>query len=192
MSIPPVHPVNTSSLLIYGRQINRKARFTVDEHKHKRILKSRITPRFRHYGIGSINLDVHEGEVHALLGENGAGKSSLIKILCGIYHPDEGEMFYSGEKYAPKNTLDAIESGIRVVYQELNLLSYLSVAENIFFERLPTKAGLVDFKKLYADTRRMLDQVGLDISPKTLIEELGIAQMQLVEIAKALSSEARF
>lgn len=141
--------------------------------------------------LDQINLDVHEGEVHALLGENGAGKSSLIKILCGIYHPDEGEMFYSGEKYAPKNTLDAIESGIRVVYQELNLLSYLSVAENIFFERLPTKAGLVDFKKLYADTRHMLDQVGLDISPRTLIEELGIAQMQLVEIAKALSSESK-
>lgn len=141
--------------------------------------------------LSNIDLDINQGEVHVLVGENGAGKSSLIKILCGIYQPDEGEMLYRGNKYAPVNTQAAIKSGIRVVYQELNLLSYLSVAENIFFERLPSKAGLVDFNKMYRDAKVMLEEVGLKISPKTPVHMLGIAQMQLVEIAKALSGESQ-
>jgi ribose transport system ATP-binding protein len=141
--------------------------------------------------LSEIDLDIYQGEVHVLVGENGAGKSSLIKILCGIYQPDEGEIRYFGNKYAPATTQAAIKSGIRVVYQELNLLSYLSIAENIFFERLPSKTGLVDFNKLYRDARDMLDEVGLKISPKTPVHMLGIAQMQLVEIAKALSEESK-
>ena len=141
--------------------------------------------------LDKINLDIHQGEVHVLVGENGAGKSSLIKILCGIYQPDGGALRYQGKEYAPKQTQDAIQAGIRVVYQELNLLTYLSVAENIFFERLPQKAGVVDFRKLHRDAREMLDKVGLDISPKTPVYQLGIAQMQLVEIAKALSTESK-
>lgn len=141
--------------------------------------------------LSKIDLDIHQGEVHVLVGENGAGKSSLIKILCGIYQPDEGEMLFSGNSYAPGNTQDAIKAGIRVVYQELNLLSYLSIAENIFFEHLPSRAGLVDYSKLYRDAKEMLEEVGLKISPKTPIHLLGIAQMQLVEIAKALSGESK-
>lgn len=141
--------------------------------------------------LSKIDLDINQGEVHVLVGENGAGKSSLIKILCGIYQPDEGEMLFGGEKYAPVNPQDAIKAGIRVVYQELNLLSYLSIAENIFFERLPSKAGLVDFNKLYRDAKGMLEEVGLKISPRTPVHMLGIAQMQLVEIAKALSGESK-
>jgi ribose transport system ATP-binding protein len=141
--------------------------------------------------LSEINLDIRQGEVHVLVGENGAGKSSLIKILCGIYQSDEGEIRYRGEEFAPQRTQDAIQAGIRVVYQELNLLSFLSVAENIFFERLPARMGLVDTRKLYRETRKMLDQVGLKISPRTPVNQLGIAQMQLVEIAKALSAESR-
>jgi len=141
--------------------------------------------------LSNVDLEITQGEVHVLVGENGAGKSSLIKILCGIYQPDEGEILYLGNKYAPANTQDAIKSGIRVVYQELNLLSYMSVAENIFFERLPSKAGLVDFNKLYRDAKSMLDEVGLKISPRTPVHMLGIAQMQLVEIAKALSGDSK-
>ena len=87
--------------------------------------------------------------------------------------------------------LDAIRSGIHAVYQEFNLLSYLSVAENIFFENLPRKGGLVDFKTLYRETAAILDTIGLKISPRTPVELLGVAQMQLVEIAKALSSESK-
>ncbi|MDY0095997.1 MAG: sugar ABC transporter ATP-binding protein [Candidatus Vecturithrix sp.] len=141
--------------------------------------------------LKDINLDIQQGEVHVLVGENGAGKSTLIKLLCGIYKPDEGEMFYSGTSYAPHSPLDAIKAGIRVVYQEFNLLSYLSVAENIFFERLPRKSGFVDFRKLYSETEKLLEAVGLNISPKTPIELLGVAQLQLIEIAKALSSASK-
>lgn len=141
--------------------------------------------------LSNIDLDINQGEIHVLVGENGAGKSSLIKILCGIYQSDEGEIRYRGEEYAPKQTQDAIKAGIRVVYQELNLLTYLSIAENIFFERLPSKFGIVDFKKLRRDSKKMLDEVGLKISPKTPVYQLGIAQMQLVEIAKALSGESK-
>jgi len=141
--------------------------------------------------LKQVNLDITDGEVHVLVGENGAGKSSLIKVLCGIYIPDEGDMTYLGATYAPRNPFDAIRSGVRVVYQEFNLLSYLSVAENIFFEQLPGKRGFVDFKTLYRKTEELLDVVGLKISPKTSVELLGVAQMQLIEIAKALSSKSR-
>ena len=141
--------------------------------------------------LDNVDLDVVRGEVHILVGENGAGKSSLIKLLCGVYFPDQGEIFYAGAPYIPRSPLDAIKSGIHAVYQEFNLLSYLSVAENIFFERLPRQCGLVDYKTLYRDTATILDTIGLKISPRTPVELLGVAQMQLVEIAKALSSESK-
>lgn len=141
--------------------------------------------------LDHVDLDIHQGEVHILVGENGAGKSCLIKILCGIYQADGGKLFYNGKEYAPTQTQDAMKMGIRVVYQELNLLSYLSIAENLFFERLPSKSGIVNFNKLYKESEILLEKVGLKISPKTLVNQLGIAQMQLVEIAKALSAESK-
>jgi ribose transport system ATP-binding protein len=141
--------------------------------------------------IDHVDLDVREGEVHILVGENGAGKSSLVKVVCGIYMPDGGEMLYQGVPYAPQSPLAAIHGGIRVVYQEFNLLPYLSVAENIFFERLPQHAGMVDFRTLYRQAQSVLDEVGLDISPRTPVELLGVAQTQLIEIAKAISNESK-
>jgi ribose transport system ATP-binding protein len=141
--------------------------------------------------LDQVDLDIRKGEVHVLVGENGAGKSSLVKVLCGIYQRDEGEILYEGRPYAPHTPLDAIRSGIRVVYQEFNLLPFLSVAENVFFEKLPSKGGLVDYRTLYRDTRRVLAEVGLDISPQTKAETLGIAQLQQLEIAKAISSESK-
>jgi len=141
--------------------------------------------------LDRIDMNIEQGEIHVLVGENGAGKSCLIKILCGIYIPDTGEIVYAGSRYAPRNPTDAIKAGIRVVYQEFNLLSYLSVAENIFFEKLPQNAGFVDFRRLYRETEKLLEMVGLDISPKTPVELLGVAQMQLIEIAKALSSKSK-
>jgi ribose transport system ATP-binding protein len=151
-----------------------------------------ITKRFPGVtALDHIDLDIFQGEVHVLVGENGAGKSSLIKVLSGIYQPDEGEIYYSGNKYAPLNPRDAIKAGIRVVYQELNLLPYLSIAENIYFEKLPSRAGVVNFTKLNHDAQAMLDEVGLKLSPATPVELLGIAQKQLVEIAKALSDESK-
>lgn len=142
--------------------------------------------------LDNVNLTIHEGEIHILLGENGAGKSSLVKTLCGVYKQSQGTMLFDGEPYAPQNPLAAISQGVRVVYQEFNLLPYLSIAENIFFEKLPQKGGLVDFKRLYDDAKILMAKVGLDnISPRTAVENLGVAQMQLVEIAKALSGDSR-
>lgn len=141
--------------------------------------------------LDRVDLDIRRGEVHVLVGENGAGKSSLVKVLCGIYKPDQGEILYEGKPYAPHTPIDAIQSGIRVVYQEFNLLPYLSVAENVFFEKLPSKRGLVNYRALYRDTQRVLSEVGLDISPQTKVEMLGVAQTQLLEIAKAISNESK-
>lgn len=141
--------------------------------------------------LTGMNLEIYRGEVHVLLGENGAGKSSLIKLLCGINRPDSGELIYEGRSYRPETPNDALRAGIRVVYQEFNLLSYLTVAENIFFEHLPTRAGMVDFARINRESRVLLDAVGLDVEPTTRVEMLGIAQMQLLEIAKALSAESK-
>ncbi len=141
--------------------------------------------------LTDVDLTLDPGECLALLGENGAGKSTLIKSVCGYHAADSGVMLLDGKPYRPLTPHDAMDAGIRVVYQEFNLLTFLSVAENIFFDRLPRKGPLVDFKTLYARAQAALDRVGLDISPRTPVELLGVAQMQLVEIAKALSSDCR-
>jgi ribose transport system ATP-binding protein len=152
-----------------------------------------VTKRFPGVvALSHINLNIYQGETHILVGENGAGKSSLIKLLCGVYPYDQGTIMYQDKEYMPKTPLDAINAGIRCVYQELNLLSYLSVAENIFFQNMPRRYGLVNFKKMHSDTEKLLAEVGLaDISPTTPVERLGIAQMQLIEIAKAISVESQ-
>ena len=142
--------------------------------------------------LNSIHLEIERGEIHILVGENGAGKSTLIKLLCGIFKADGGSILYNGKPYAPQKPLNAINAGVSCVYQEFNLLEYMSVAENIFFQKLPQHRGIVDYKALYADTKKLLAEVGLpDLSPKTNVEVLGIAQKQLVEIAKAVSRKCR-
>jgi ribose transport system ATP-binding protein len=140
--------------------------------------------------LDRVDLAIRRGEVHVLVGQNGAGKSTLVKLLCGNYAPDEGTVFFEGQPYAPKSALAAIRAGVRIVYQEINLLPYLTVAENIYFQRLPRRAGLVDFGRLRHDAEQMLREVGLDVSPDARVETLGVAQMQLVEIAKALSTRS--
>jgi len=151
-----------------------------------------ITKRFPGVtALDSVDLDITRGETHVLVGENGAGKSSLVKVLCGYHIPEEGSMVFDGDYYSPRTPLDAIQAGIRVVYQEFNLLSNLSVAENIFFERLPSNRGLVDFDKIYDESRELLVDVGLDIDPRTPLELLGVAQMQLIEIAKAVAYDSK-
>jgi ribose transport system ATP-binding protein len=141
--------------------------------------------------LKDVDLEVVPGEVHALVGENGAGKSSLVKVLGGIHQPDSGEMSFAGDAYRPQSTSDALGAGIRLVHQELNLLPYLSVAENLFMDALPHRLGLLDRRTLHRRSRELLDEVGLDIPVSTKVERLGIAQMQLVEIAKAISGDSR-
>jgi ribose transport system ATP-binding protein len=151
-----------------------------------------ITKRFPGVvALDNVDLDVRQGEVHILVGENGAGKSSLVKVLSGVYAADEGTILFQGAPFAPQTPLDAIRAGVQVVYQEFNLLTYLSVAENIYFEHLPQRGGLVDYRRLYADTSAVLQEVGLAVAPQTKVELLGVAQMQQVEIGKALSRASK-
>ncbi|RKF20314.1 sugar ABC transporter ATP-binding protein [Alginatibacterium sediminis] len=138
--------------------------------------------------LQGVNFDLVKGETHALVGENGAGKSTLTKILTGVYHYDDGDIILKDNIYKPNSPKSAKQSGIQVVHQEFNLLTYLSIAENICFESLPkTKLGTLDKKKMHQRARLAMDTVGLgDIEVTTKISELGIAHRQLVEIARAL------
>ena len=143
--------------------------------------------------LDGVDLTLRAGQVHALAGENGAGKSSLIKVLCGAYQPDAGSMLLGGQPYAPNSPIDAIRRGIRVVHQELQMLDHLSVAENLLFEALPrNRLGLIDRAVLTRRASELLSLVGLDdLSPARPVAGLGMAQRQLIEIAKALSGDSR-
>ncbi|MDC7233892.1 MAG: sugar ABC transporter ATP-binding protein [Spirochaetales bacterium] len=141
--------------------------------------------------LDDVSLDVKSGEVHALLGENGAGKSTLIKVLGGIYIPEEGEILIQGRKVHITNVHDSQACGVSVIHQELVLVPKMTVAENIFLGREPMKHGVVHKEKMNEQTTELLKNFDLDISPDSLIEELTIAQQQMVEITKALSFNSR-
>ena len=137
--------------------------------------------------LNDVSLDVRAGEVHALLGENGAGKSTLIKVLGGIYIPEEGEILINDKKVQIGDVHDSQHCGVSVIHQELVLVPKMTVAENIFLGREPVGKGVVDRVKMNREAQALLDSFDLDISPDSLIDELTIAQQQMVEIAKALS-----
>ena len=141
--------------------------------------------------LKGVSLELAKGETHALLGENGAGKSTLIGLLAGIHRPDEGQIILDGAPYQPANPTAAHRAGVRVVHQELHMLSNLTVAENILFEHLPQRRGLVDRRALNDQAAALLCEVGLDVSPTMPASALGVSQMQLVEIAKALTSVSK-
>lgn len=137
--------------------------------------------------LGDIELSLHRGEVLALTGENGAGKSTLSKIIGGLEVPTTGHMLYQGQPYQPGNRAAAERLGVRMVMQELNLLPTLTVAENLFLDNLPGRAGWIDRKRLREHAVAAMAQVGLDaIDPDTLVGELGIGHQQMVEIARNL------
>jgi rhamnose transport system ATP-binding protein len=138
--------------------------------------------------LDSVDFDCRRGEVHALIGENGAGKSTLMKILGGIYHPDAGELNYKDGRVETFSPHHAQGIGIALIHQELSLLPYLSVAENIFLGREPRRRfGLVDYRAMEAQAAQLLKQLGSAINPRLPVYRLPPAQRQLVEIAKALS-----
>ena len=141
--------------------------------------------------LRGVDMDLYPGEVLVLLGENGAGKSTLIKMIAGIHTPDEGEILLDGKPVKLSNVREAEAHGIATIHQELNVVDSLSVAENVLMGRLPARLGFVDKKALRATAREAVDRIGLDIDVNTSVGSLGVAQQQIVEIAKALHQDAR-
>jgi ribose transport system ATP-binding protein len=143
--------------------------------------------------LSDVSLDIRRGEVHVLVGQNGAGKSTLIKILYGAYRPDAGALLFEGRPVQIQTPADARRLGIAVIFQEFSLVPHLTVAHNLFLGREPRARvpGLVDRRRMFADARRLLVSLGLDIDPRSTVAKLGVAQQQMVEIAKALSQNAR-
>ncbi|MBE0532321.1 MAG: sugar ABC transporter ATP-binding protein [Rhodospirillales bacterium] len=141
--------------------------------------------------LDRVSMALNSGEIHALLGENGAGKSTLIKIVTGVYRPDEGEVRIMGKAVSFSSPRDAFAAGIGVVHQERNLIPRYSVAENIMIERLPTKRGLIDRGEMNRQASHWLAALDLAIAPEIPVNRLSVAQMQLVEIARALSQQSR-
>jgi L-arabinose transport system ATP-binding protein len=140
--------------------------------------------------LGDVSFSVRGGSVHGLLGENGAGKSTMMKILGGEYIPDEGEVAINGQVQAFRSAADAIGAGVAVIHQELQYVPELSVMENLLLGRLPTRFGLVDRRKALAWTRERLDALGVDLDPRAKLKQLSIGQRQMVEIVKAILRDA--
>lgn len=141
--------------------------------------------------LRGVSLSLHKGEVLALIGENGAGKSTLMKILAGVQKPSEGQILIEGQPVEINSVQDAMKHGIALIHQELNLSDNLDVGANIFLGREPRKFGMIDRARIAREAKIFLDQVGLNVSPSTIVSDLSIGRQQMVEIAKALSINAR-
>ncbi len=141
--------------------------------------------------LSGIDLDVYEGEVVALLGENGAGKSTMSSIIAGLYSPSNGTMTWEGQPYAPTRPGEAIETGIGLIHQEMRLLPDLSIGENVFVGRPLMKSGRIDRETMNKRAAEQLHRLGLDVPPTALVRSLRVAAQQQVEIAKALTLKAR-
>ncbi len=143
--------------------------------------------------LDDVSVKFFPGEVHAVVGENGAGKSTLMKIMAGAYVPDDGEIFFQGEKVSFSHPVKAQDMGISIIYQEFNLLPERTVAQNIYLGREPSKYGVVNLRQLNQQTEDVLKELGVEnmISPTSMVSSLSVAEQQLVEIAKAISLNAK-
>ncbi len=141
--------------------------------------------------LDGVSFDLREGEVHSLCGQNGAGKSTLIKVMTGAHAADGGHYYIDEKEVAFASTHDGIAAGVSCVYQELSIAPQLDVAQNLFIGNLPMKGGLIDHKTLYAESEKILSQLGMNLSPKTLAGELSVGQQQMIEIGRALTRNAR-
>ncbi|MGI6668187.1 MAG: sugar ABC transporter ATP-binding protein [Acetivibrionales bacterium] len=143
--------------------------------------------------LDKVNFQLKKGEIHALMGENGAGKSTFIKIITGVHQPEEGEIYINGEKVEIKNPKDAQRYGIAAIYQHITCYPDLSVTENIFIghEKVEKVTNRILWKEMHAKARQLLDELGAGFDPRTQMGTLSIAQQQIVEIAKALSTNAK-
>ncbi len=151
---------------------------------------SKVFPGVR--ALDDVQLELHKGEVHALIGENGAGKSTLMKILLGLYPADGGTITYKGKTVAYSSPVEALADGISMIHQEISLVPTMDVAENIWLgrEKRFRKMGIIDVKARYQATADLLNRLGIKLDPKAHVRRLSIAQMQLVEIARAVSYDS--
>lgn len=143
------------------------------------------------HALDDVSITLRRGEVHALMGENGAGKSTLMKILIGLYVPTKGEIFYKGKQVHFKSVMDTKEVGISMIFQEFNQVKHMTVMENIYLGREPkTKFGSIDYKKMYNDSKALLEKMAVELDPKAKMRDLTVAKFQLVEIVKAISYDS--
>ena len=150
---------------------------------------TKIFPGVR--ALDKVQFTLKKGEIHALMGENGAGKSTFIKVITGVHQAEEGEMLLDGQVVQFKGTRDAQKAGIAAIYQHVTAYPHLSVAENIFMGHHKKKFGLVQWRQMYAEANKLLGELNADFDSRTLMGNLSVAQQQMVEIAKALSMNAR-
>ena len=142
--------------------------------------------------LDNVSLSVKRGSVHALMGENGAGKSTLMKCLFGIYSMDSGSIFLDGKQVQFHSSADALENGVAMVHQELNQALKRNVMDNIWLGRYPKKMKIaVSEKKMYSDTKKIFEELGIDVDPKTVMSTMSVAMRQMVEIAKAVSYDSK-
>ncbi|GAA0273207.1 sugar ABC transporter ATP-binding protein [Faecalicatena contorta] len=141
--------------------------------------------------LDDVSLGFSRGEVHAIVGENGAGKSTFIKVITGAIAPTQGTLIFEGKQIEDNTPQKSMALGITAIYQELNLLKHLSVAENIYYNRYRKKRGLIDFRGMEEDAAKVLERLGVKIDPKMLVKDLSVGYQQLVEIAKSLSQDVK-
>ena len=139
----------------------------------------------------NVDLDLKHGEIHGLMGENGAGKSTLIKVLTGIYNKDEGQIFFDGKPFELNSPEDAPKFGVSTVYQEINLIPALSVAENIYIGREPTRLGCIDWRAITTHAKTAIKKLDLDIDVTLPVSSYSVAIQQLVAITRAMDISAK-
>jgi len=162
------------------------------ENPNHLLSMRKITKRFPGVlALKDVDFDLIRGEVHVLMGANGAGKSTLMKVLSGVYRKDSGELMLDGETVEIESSRHAQELGISIIHQHFSQVPHLSVAENIFLGREKTRFGLIDYRDLYARAEKALEQVGLEVDVRAGVGELSVSQRQMIEIAKALSIDAK-
>jgi ribose transport system ATP-binding protein len=164
----------------------------IDENNQKILEVQRLTRHFPGIvALNNVNFDLYRGEVHALVGENGAGKSTMINIIAGVLQPSGGRIILNGMPTNFQNPSSAQQAGISVIFQEFNLIPHLSVAENIYINREPTRYGMIDWKKMNDKASEVLKRLQITIDPRLPVSSLSVAQQQLIEIARGLAFNAQ-